>query len=244
MWFNILKVAPIVGRLKQTSPTMRTKLKEIPTKKPEPQTTCVEEFNKIVDEVRKRINVLMKDTSVLWNTSDGEIDTTSKDFWNQWEYFYVSNEDYHRPDRYHKKDKPLSQIYNTLHSRALFMFENSLWYAQDEKVACVNIKWLSENPATKQPRDYSDSLSHSIMLNTDNVDDKFEHFGDWWLGGGLQLTFDMVEPKDEDLRNQVIPDDKWDEVWAAVQKIAKAIDDIFVTIMKMAQQAVYKLELE
>ena len=176
MWETLLKNTNLVAPSSKTSGKWNLNTKPIPQREevepvpePEPKTTCVEEFNKIVDWVLGEINRTEARSAPLWNTQTdkGPNELTSYDIGHKnhfmtWTYYYRNSDEYHNEDYY---------------KHTLINSEHICWHAENEEAACQNLKGLSrasvsvDRELRETAQDDFIQLEYGMRLNSFDASD-------------------------------------------------------------------------
>ena len=235
MWDSVLKKASIsYGKNlpSMSSPSMRTKLKPVPTK---PKETCMDRFNAIVDYCLDEINRIENGSAPLWNTQIDKPNETYNSFngYNTWTYYTRSKEDYDSENWF---------------SKALINSEHSNAKAENEEDACFHLKNIAKATVKKERDadgfsgplvDNSELMEWSLILSTLYMDD------DWLLSnrsGAIQLRTDVIDPSNSKFFNSWTPETK-QRYLPAINKVLKEHDNMYKKVIQMAKQAVVDLKL-
>jgi hypothetical protein len=235
-WEHFLKNNPSLSS--KTKPTMRTKLRPVPTK---PQDTCLKRFNAIVDYILEEVNRIERGSAPLWNTGQGNNTMRNHGWYNIWTYYFLEEKDYRRDDYF---------------SKALINSEHDCGYAENEDDACYHLKTLSKASVSPQrqlretAQDPLPQLEYSIHINTFHMDDKDPiqtiHEDGRVTGGprtgAIQCSVDVIDinrhPYALFLRDM---DDT--TIIPTITRLLKEHDEMFKRVLQMAKDAVSDLKL-
>ena len=253
MWFSTLfkkgrmsygKNLPTQTSAKPNTTSIRGNLKPIPQREkvkpepePEPKTTCVIEFNKIVDYILLEINRIESSSSPLWNTQTdkGPNKLTSFDIGHDnhfmtWTYYFRDAKEYHGTDNYYD-----STLINS---------EHICWHAENEKQTCANLKRLSKASVkvTRETREvFSDprpQLEYGMQLSTFDWMDDITEDG----AGSIQMQTDCIDIKENPYIQEWTDEDKAKYI-PAIVRVLKEHDALYKKIIQMSKDAVRILEL-
>ena len=252
MWFSTLfkkgrmsygKNLPTQTSAKPNTGSSPSKLKPIPQKekvKPEPETktTCLIEFNKIVDYVYDEITRIEASSSPLWNTQTdkGPNPKTSanigENHFMTWTYYVRDSSEYHTDDWY---------------KNALINSEHICWHAENEEGACKNLKGLSKASVSvdrelrETAQDDFIQLEYGMTLNS-FYSSGIDMFSPIEGSGAIQMQTDVIDVKANPYILSWSDEDKAKYI-PAIVKVLKEHDAMYKKIIQMSKDAVRILEL-